>query len=69
MNIGKQSRKPQNIGKHDWYYERPNNLLLIHEVRDLYGAYIRTDQIKIPWRLILKSVQRLRPTKKTIGMI
>ncbi len=58
----KASRSPQNIGDEDWYYEEPNNLLLIHEVRDKNTKeYIRTDQIKIPWRMILKSLKRILP--------
>lgn len=53
------SCEPQSLGKHDWYYEEKNHLTLIHEVRDLKtGEYIRTDQIKIPWAKMFRSIRR-----------
>lgn len=56
----KLSRSPQTISERDWYYEEPNNLLLVHEVRDVKtDAYICTEQIKIPWSMIRKSVGRI----------
>lgn len=54
------SLEPQQLGKGDWYYEYPTHLLLVHEVRTREGVYIRTDQIKIPWRKIEKSLARIR---------
>lgn len=53
------SNEPQSLGKHDWYYEEKNHLTLVHQVRDLRtGAYIRTDQIKIPWVKMFRSIRR-----------
>lgn len=56
------SLKPQQLGPNDWYYEEDGYLLLVHEVREAGGAYIRTDQIKIPWRKIEASLRRVRQT-------
>jgi hypothetical protein len=59
-----ESRMPQDISKTDWYYERPGHIMLVHEVRDPNGEYIRTDQIKIPWRMLEKShARRSKPRK------
>lgn len=57
------SREPQNLSKTDWYYEFPSHLLLVHEVRSQEGVYIRTDQIKIPWRMIEQSALRRKVRK------
>lgn len=54
------SLAPQHLGPNDWYYEENGHLLLVHEVRDVGGAYVRTDQIKIPWRKIEASLRRVR---------
>jgi hypothetical protein len=54
------SREPQDIDKHNWYYEYPSHLLLVHEVREPDGAYVRTDSVKIPWRQIEVSMKRAR---------
>jgi len=56
------SLSPQQVGPNDWYYEDNSHLLLVHEVRAADGAYIRTDQIKIPWRKIEASLKRVRQT-------
>lgn len=51
---------PQHINDYNWYYEMPRNIIFVHEVRDLItNEYIRTDQIKIPWYKIRKSLERL----------
>ena len=53
------SREPQSVSPADWYYEYPTHLLLVHEVRGKDDdRYIRTDSIKIPWRLIDVSMRR-----------
>lgn len=57
------SRAPQQINQENWYYEFASHLLLVHEVRSQEGVHIRTDQIKIPWRMIEQSRKR-RPRKK-----
>jgi hypothetical protein len=55
------SLNPQIIDEHNWYYEEANKIVLIHEVRDLKdGKCIRTDQIEIPWRKLIKSLARCR---------
>lgn len=52
------SIEPQNLGDDDWYYEEKSALLLVHRVKDKDGVYIKTDQIKIPWRKIEASLRR-----------
>ncbi len=57
------SRNPQQIGEHDWYYERPGSIEVIHQVmRD--GKCIQTDRIRIPWRKLLVSDQRRREDRR-----
>lgn len=52
-------RAPLTLGEHDWYYEEKNHITLVHEVIDLKtGEYIRTDQIKIPWPKMFRSIHR-----------
>jgi hypothetical protein len=58
------SRDPQQIDEHNWYYEYPTYLLLVHEVRKTDGTHIRTDSVKIHWRKIEISMKRARRTKK-----
>ena len=52
------SRKPQHITEHLWYYEEKRGILIVHEIRDNEGKYIRTDQITIPWRKLRNSLKR-----------
>jgi hypothetical protein len=49
---------PQHIDGHNWYYEYQGHILLIHEVLDKHGAVERTEEIKIPWRKLLRSLAR-----------
>lgn len=35
------SLKPQQIGPNDWYYGENGHLLLVHEIREIGGAYIK----------------------------
>jgi hypothetical protein len=58
------SRLPQDIDKENWYYENLTHLLLVHEVRDSDGKHIRTDSVKIPWRKIRASLERVGTPKK-----
>lgn len=58
------SREPQDITKQAWYYENLTHLLVVHEVYDGAGIYLKTDQIKIPWRMIEASLKRVRPAKR-----
>lgn len=53
----KLSRMPQTIDEENWYYEHRSHILLVHEVRTA-DSYIRTDQIKIPWKMIERSRRR-----------
>lgn len=55
--------EPQNISATDWYYEYPTHLLIVHEVRDEAGLYIKTDQFKLPWKMIDASNGRRRRTR------
>ncbi len=59
------SLSPQSVGKNDWYYEVDTHLLLVHEVRDADNAWIRTDQIKISWKKIEASLQRVSAPRKS----
>jgi len=58
------SRMPQDISAWDWYYEERSHLLLVHQVRDKNGSLVQTDQIKIPWRMIERSRERLPKPRK-----
>lgn len=58
------SLDPQKLGENDWYYEENGNLLLVHEVLTKDGSYLKTDQIKIPWRKIEASLKRVRAKRK-----
>lgn len=57
--------EPQTVTKHLWYYEEPRGLLMVYEIRDATGGYIRSDQILIPWRKVLASVKRFQSTRTT----
>lgn len=57
------SRMPQEIDQTTWYYEYPSHLLIVHEVKDENGSHIKTDQFKLPWRMIDVSRAR-RPKRK-----
>jgi hypothetical protein len=60
------SRAPQNIDDQNWYYENQTHLLLVHEVRKEDGTHIRTDSIKVPWRKIRASLERVgKPKPRT----
>ncbi len=50
-NIITESRKPITIDIYSWMYIEKNNIILIHEIYD-DEKYIRTDEIKIPKRLL-----------------
>lgn len=55
----KLSLKPQTVSDSCWYYEERKGIQIIYEIRDKNtDAYIRTDQILIPWRKIIASVKR-----------
>lgn len=58
MTKNNPSLNPQNLGEYDWYYENPKSLVLVHETRDKQGNYIQTDQIKIRYSKLLKSMRR-----------
>ncbi len=54
--------KPQNIDKHNWYYEEEKGLCFVHEVCDKAGVPIRdADQFWVPKRklaMLMRSVQK-----------
>lgn len=60
---GMTSLAPQKIGPHDWYYEYPTHLLLVHEVKTRDGIHVKTDTVKIYWRKIEASLKRVRARK------
>lgn len=55
-----------NIDKHNWYYEEEKGVCLVHQVCDRNtGDLLRTDQIYIPWKRLLESVNRKYGLSKT----
>jgi hypothetical protein len=54
------SLKPQKIDEHNWYYEYKGHLLFVHETVSKLDPkeWYTTDQIKIPIRKIIKSLER-----------
>lgn len=58
------NRQPQNLSEYDWYYEQRGHLLLVHQVRTKDGAFVQTDQVKIPWRKIAASLKRVNAEKR-----
>jgi hypothetical protein len=57
------SREPQNVDKQTWYYEYKGSVLVVREVRSTLGNYLVTEQFRIPWRLLEKSMKRCRSRK------
>lgn len=55
---------PHVVTKKDWFYEERTGLLFVHEVYDGTGAYLQTDQVKIPWRKIEASLKRVKARKR-----
>lgn len=53
---------PIHISKVSWAYADKGALLVVHEARDADGAYIQTDNIKIPWKTVLKALTIYRRT-------
>ena len=58
------SRMPQDISRTAWYYEYRTHLLLVHEVKNADGSHLKTDSIKIPWRMIEISLKRRAKPKR-----
>lgn len=52
-------REPMNIDAENWFYEEKRGIRFVHEVRTA-NAYIRTDQILIPWKALEQAVERRR---------
>jgi len=50
-------QKPMPIDEHNWYYEYPDEVILVHEVYS-NGEFLQTDSIPIPWKRLLESVRR-----------
>lgn len=50
--------EPITIGKHDWYYEEPDGIHLVHETILPKGGWVQTDTIIIPWKKLVESVRR-----------
>ena len=46
-----------------WYYEEWKGLTVVKQIR-IDGKYIRTDMDTIPWKMVLKSVERYKNRKE-----
>lgn len=51
------TNEPQDINKQTWYYEEKKGIGVVHEVW-IGGAFIRTEQFTIPWKMIRTSLAR-----------
>lgn len=59
----KLSNEPQPIGPNDWYYEHGIKAIeLVHWVV-IDGQRVQPDHIKIPWKLLEKSLERRNAEK------
>lgn len=63
----KLSDNPQEIDKHNWYYEHKTGIEVIHEIY-MDGVYQQTDHIKIPWSKLRNSVRRFNSKRKRAGI-
>lgn len=61
------SNVPQRIDAHNWYYEYPGSILIVHEVRDISDNFVQTDQFKIPKRRLLESLERMQAESASVG--
>lgn len=52
------SPRPHNIKPGSWWYEENSGIEVVHQIRDDYGKYIRTDHIRIPWVSIRAALKR-----------
>ena len=52
------SLEPQHITPWLWYYEEPEGLNFVIEMRDEFGRYMRTEQVTVPWGKIRRSLKR-----------
>lgn len=58
------SREPQNINPDTWYYEYPTYLYLVRRVKNSAGDYLKTEGIKVPWRMVKTSIRRAYKPRK-----
>ncbi len=50
---------PIKIDDNNWYYEEKRGVCFMHRVcKEHTGEYLQTDQIIIPWKRLLESVNR-----------
>ena len=54
----KRSPRSQKINKHNWYYEYPAYIELVHEVMQ-NDSVVRAEIIKIPKRKLIASLKRM----------
>lgn len=54
--------EPHNISDTVWWYEDHGGIDVIHHIR-VDGRWVRTDQIRIPWRTLIPAMERCRPLK------
>ena len=59
---------PVKINEDQWFYVYPRHMLLVTRQYDDNGAYWKTDQDRIPWRLI-RAVMPKRPRKRKISRV
>ena len=55
---------PQEVNENLWYYEDNKGLTFVHAVLRDGGEHFRTDQILVPWKMILASVDRYSGSRK-----
>jgi hypothetical protein len=58
------SRDPQNLSEDTWYYEERPGICITHNIDP--NDHARPIHIKIPWRKLVKSVNRYLETKKPL---
>jgi len=56
--MSKLSASPQRIDDRNWYYEENGGIDLLHQIYDENDVLLKTDVIRIPWKMLRKSLQR-----------
>ncbi len=52
------SLNPHTVDRNTWFYDDDGGMLIIHEIRDDAGKYLRTERIKIRWQSVLAAAER-----------
>lgn len=53
------TNEPQDVDRHNWFYEQKDGILVVHEAVDGNGTWTKTDQFIIPWRELKISMKPL----------